>query len=225
MAWEVAELLDDIDAADATIGRCSEHASVLWQEYWPDDLLCSIPGIGPLCAGSIRAWWGSGRHLLSAKAAAAFVGLNPSNWESGLSASPSRPITKQGPAELRLSFYQAANIARRHDPELAEFYRRLMVNRHHNHIKATTAVARKLAARAWAVLQTAQPYQLRDLDGNHIDQRSATTIAAALAVPDDVRRRARAHNQRGGSARDLIWSAAQAGATGNDPPELNPGTS
>jgi transposase len=197
LAWEVAELIDDIDAADATIARCSQHALVLWQEYWPDDVLCSIPGIGPLCAGTIRAWWGSGRHLLSAKAAAAFVGLNPSNWESGLSASPSRPITKQGPAELRLSFYQAANVARRHDPELAEFYRRLMVNRHHNHIKANTAVARKLAARAWAVLQTAQPYQLRDLDGNQIDQPTATTIAAALAVPDDVRRRARAATQRG----------------------------
>jgi hypothetical protein len=40
-------------------------------------------------------------------------------------------------------------------------------------------------------------YQLRDLDGNHIDQPTATAIAAALAVPDDVRRRARAHTQRG----------------------------
>ena len=125
------------------------------------------------------------------------MGLNPSNWESGLSASPSRRITKQGPAELRLAYYQAANLARRHDPELADFYRRLMVNRNHNHIKANTAVARKLACRAWAVLQTGQPYQLRDLDGEETDQPTATAIAASLAVPDEVRRRARAHTQRG----------------------------
>jgi transposase len=197
LAWEVLELLADIDAADAAIVRASEHARVLWQEYWPEDVLCSIPGIGPICAGSTRAWWGDGLHLPSAKAAAAFVGLNPSNWESGLSVSPSRRITKQGPAELRLAYYQAANIARRHDPALAEFYRRLMVNRNHNHIKANTAVARKLAARAWAVLQTTEPYQLRDLDGEKIDQRRATAIAASLAVPDDVRRRTRAHNRRG----------------------------
>jgi transposase len=197
VAWEVAELLDDIDAADATIVRATAHALVLWREYWPDDILCSVPGIGPLCAGSTRAWWGSGLHLNSAKAAAAFVGLNPSNWESGLSASPSRPITKQGPAELRLAYYQAANIARRHDPELAEFYRHLMVDRRHNHIKANTAVARKLACRAWAVLHTGQPYQLRDLDGHPIDQPTAAAMAAALAVPDDVRRRTRAHTQRG----------------------------
>ncbi len=196
LAWEVAELLGDIDVADAAIARSSEYAAVLWKQYWPDDVLCSIPGIGPMCAGATRGWWGSGAHLPSAKAAAAFVGLNPSNWESGLSASPSRPITKQGPAELRLAYYQAANVARRHDPELADFYRRLMVNRKHNHIKANCAVARKLTCRAWAVLQTGRPYQLRDLDGEKIDQTTATTIAAALAVPDDVRRRARAH-QRG----------------------------
>ena len=68
-------------------------------------------------------------------------GSQPVQLGVGLSASPSRPITKQGPAELRLAYYQAANIARRHDPELADFYRRLMVNRGHNHIKANTAVA------------------------------------------------------------------------------------
>ncbi len=37
LAWEVAELLDDIDAADSAIVRSSEHAAVLWQDYWPDD--------------------------------------------------------------------------------------------------------------------------------------------------------------------------------------------
>jgi transposase len=51
--------------------------------------------------------------------AAAFVGLNPSNWESGLMAAPSRPITKEGPPELRLALYQAANVACRRDPQLA----------------------------------------------------------------------------------------------------------
>jgi hypothetical protein len=38
---------------------------------------------------------------------------------------PSRAITKEGPAVLRLAFFQAANGARRHDPQLAGFYHRL----------------------------------------------------------------------------------------------------
>jgi hypothetical protein len=71
-----------------------------------------------------------------------------------------------------------------------------MVERNHNHISATIAVARKLACRSWAVLQSGQPYQLRDLDGNEIDQAAAAT-AAAMAVPDDVRRRTRAYDRRG----------------------------
>ncbi len=197
LAWEVCELGEDIAAADQTIATAARHAAVLWQHYWPDDVLLSITGVGPICAAATRAWWGSGRQFTSAKAAAAFAGLNPSNWESGLSASPSRPITKQGPAELRLAYYQAANVARQHDPQLAEAYRRLMVERNHNHISANTAVARKLICRAWAVLHTGQPYQLRDLDGNNIDQPTATALCATLAVPDEVRRRTRAHMKRG----------------------------
>jgi transposase len=197
LGWEVAELLDDIEIADANQAAASAKAVQLWQAAWPDDLLCSIPGVGQICAAATRAWWGDGQQLRSAKAAAAFIGLNPSNWESGLTASPSRPITKEGPPALRLAYYNAANVARRHDPALAAHYRMLMVERRHNHISATCAVARKLACRTWSVLQTAKPYQLRDLEGNIIDQAAATAIANALAVPDDVRRRTRANIRRG----------------------------
>jgi transposase len=49
----------------------------------------------------------------SAKAAASYVGLNPSTWSSGTVSQPSRAITKEGPAALRLAFFQAANAARR----------------------------------------------------------------------------------------------------------------
>jgi hypothetical protein len=47
------------------------------------------------------------------------------------------------------------------------------------------------------VLHSGQPYQLRDLDGEPIDQATATALAAGLAVPDAVRRRTRAHLRRG----------------------------
>jgi transposase len=197
LAWEVCELLDDIDDADVTIARAASHAMVVWRTYWPDDVLVSVPRIGPVCAAATRAWWGSASQFPTAKDAAAFVGLNPSNWESGLSASPSRPITETGPPELRLAYDQAGNVARRHDPALAAHDRKLMVERNHTHIQATTAIARKLAWRAWAVLHTGQPYHLRDLDGHPIDQAAATAIAATLAVPEQVRQRRRAHLSRG----------------------------
>jgi len=195
LAWEVAELLGDRERAEAKIARATARAVDCWQLGWgPDELLVSVPGVGPIVAATARAWLGPATQFPSAKHAAAYVGLNPSNWESGLMASPSRPITKEGPPELRLAFYQAANVARRHDPQLAAFYWRLMVERRHNHIKATCAVARKLVGRAWATLLNGEPYELRDVDGTPVDRRVAAELVAKWTVPADVRRRARARN-------------------------------
>jgi transposase len=194
LAWETTALLGDITAADARVDHATTHTRQLWTAaYDHDPLLTSVPGIGPTIAPIIRAWFGDATQFSTGKQAAAFVGLNPSNWESGLMAAPSRPITKEGPPELRLAFYQAANIARRHDPQLAAFYRRLMVERAKTHIQANCAVARKLTTRVWATLTSGTPYELRDLDGAPIDQRAAGEQAANLAVPADVRRRARSH--------------------------------
>jgi len=195
LAWEIGELLGDIAAADARVDRATAEAGRNWKAGWGDDeVLLSIKGIGPNAACHVRAWMGEATQFATAKQAAAFVGLNPSNWESGLMASPSRPITKEGPPDLRLALYQSANIARQHDPQLAEQYRRLMVDRGHNHTSATCAVARKLTCRIWAVLNNGKPYVLRDLDGTELTTEQATARAVALAVPEDVRRRSRARN-------------------------------
>jgi transposase len=195
LAWETVEILGEIEVAEVAIGRATAQAVRCWRQGWGDDeVLCSIPGIGPIIAPVIRAWWARPGQFPTAKQAAAFVGLNPSNWESGLMASPSRPITKEGPPELRLAFYQAANVARRRDPQLAVFYQRLMVNRAHHHIQATCAVGRKLACRVWATLEAGQPYRLRDLDGQPVDEQTAAALAASYAVPEHIRRRARARS-------------------------------
>jgi hypothetical protein len=149
LAWETAELLADLTAADARVERATETTRRYWEQLWGDDpVLLSVPGMGPLTA----------------------------------------------PTVLRLAFYQAANVARTHDPQLADFYRRLMVERGHCHTKANCAVARKLVARTWATIVSGASYELRDLNGTPITRREATKLAAALAVPDDIRRRTRAHS-------------------------------
>jgi len=193
LAWETTERLRDIAAADARIARATGQAQQLWSAAWGrDEVLCSVPGIGPVIAPTVRAWFGDATGFTTGKQAAAFVGLNPSNWESGLMAAPSRPITKEGPPELRLALYQAANVARRRDPQLAVFYRRLMVERGHAHIQANCAVARKLATRVWATLTSGTPYEFRDLHGAPITEDAAAELAAQHTVPADIRRRTRA---------------------------------
>ena len=195
LAWETAELLDDYAAAEARLERATDTARQRWEQLWGDDpLLLSVPGMGPITAPTVRAFLADASQFDDAKQAQSFVGLNPSNWSSGQMAAPSRAITKEGPGVLRLAFYQAGNVARTVDPQLAEFYQRLMVERGHCHTQASCAVARKLVARTWATLTSGRSYQLRDLNSQPITRRCAREQAAALAVPDDVRRRSRARS-------------------------------
>jgi hypothetical protein len=86
-----------------------------------------------------------------------------------------------------LANIQAANVARAHDPQLADFYRRLMVERGHCHTKANCAVARKLVAGAAS--------ELGQLGSAHQTQRRtigvASPIAGAPAVAGDLPRHGR----------------------------------
>ena len=195
LGWETAELLADVADAQARLDRAQAVCVTRWESLWGDDpLLLSLPGMGPRTAPVVRGFFGDATQFPTSKQAQAYVGLNPSNWSSGQTTQPSRAITKEGPEELRLAFYLAANAARTIDPQLAWFYRKLMVERGHCHTQATCAVARKLVARTWATLTSGSPYELRDLEGKPITRRAARELARSLAVPDHVRRRSRARS-------------------------------
>jgi len=196
LAWDVTEHLGDLDAAAARIERATAQATLYWERLHGEDrLLLSVPGMGPVTAPTVRAFLGDGSGFTTAKAAAAYVGIVPSTWSSGTVTQPSRAITKEGPAVLRLAFYQAANAARRRDPQLAAFYHRLMSERGHCHTQATVAVARKLVERTWTVLTRGTPYQLRDADGQPITERAAKAmVAERFQVAETTRARARAHS-------------------------------
>jgi hypothetical protein len=194
LEWELCELLDGYDTSQARVDRATVEMTRRWEHRWGDDsVLMSVPGMGVVVAPIVRAFFGDGTHLVDAKAAQSFVGMNPSNWSSGSVSQPSRSITKEGPEELRLAFYLAANNARMVDPQLADFYRRLMVERGHCHAKATCAVARKLIGRVWATITTDRTYELRDLDGKPITKRQARQLVTELAVDERVRARTRSH--------------------------------
>lgn len=196
LAFDVTEHLSDMTDANARTERATAQAQRYWRQLFGDDeLLLSIPGMGPITACVVRGFLADATMFATAKAAASYVGLNPSTWSSGTVSQPSRAITKEGPAVLRLAFYQAANGARRTDPQLAGFYHRLMTERGHCHTQATVAVARKLVERTWTVLTRGTPYRLRDRDGKPIGRVEAKrVILDQCTVPDQVRAKARAHS-------------------------------
>lgn len=97
LAWETSEHLRDITIAAEQIGRATVHAHQYWASLYGDDpLLLSLPGMGPMTAPTVRAFFGDATAFPTAKAAAAYVGLTASTWSSGTVVQPSRAITKEG---------------------------------------------------------------------------------------------------------------------------------
>ena len=77
--------------ADERIARATRY----WADLYGDDLMLgSGPGMGPMTAPTVRAFSGDSSAVDTAKAAASYVGMNPSTWSSGTVIPPSRAITK-----------------------------------------------------------------------------------------------------------------------------------
>lgn len=108
--------VDDVDAdIDAAIKR-----SPMWRAK--DDLLQSVPGIGPTVARTLLAELPE-LGQLDRRAIAALVGVAPFNRDSGRSRG--HRFIRGGRASLRASLYMGALVAARHNPVLRAYYQRL----------------------------------------------------------------------------------------------------
>lgn len=108
-----------VSDVDADIGTAIQ-ASPVWRVH--EDLLRSVPGIGPTTARTLLAELPElGR--LDRRAIAALVGVAPFNCDSGRHRGQ-RHIWG-GRATVRATLYMAAVTATRYNPILAKFYRRL----------------------------------------------------------------------------------------------------
>jgi hypothetical protein len=77
---------------------------------------------------------------------------------------------------VRMALYQAGDIGRRWDPQLAAVYHREMVYHGKNHRQAMGAVMSHLGAKVLRVLKEDSPYELRDIDGNPISKKEARRL-------------------------------------------------
>jgi transposase len=108
-----------IDDVDGDIGT-TIHDSPVWRVQ--DDLLRSVPGIGPTTARTLLAELPELGHL-DRRAIAALVGVAPFNCDSGTHRG--RRQIWGGRASVRATLYMAALVATRHNASLRTFYRRL----------------------------------------------------------------------------------------------------
>jgi hypothetical protein len=86
--------------------------------------------------------------------------------------------------------YLNADVARRHDPQIAAIYYDQMVNKGKHHNQAVCACATRLLDRVQAVLREDRPYDLRDVNGRPVTPEEARAIIAEhYKVPEEVRKR------------------------------------
>lgn len=108
-----------VSDVDDEIGTAIQ-ASPIWRVH--EDLLRSVPGVGPITARTLLAELPE-RGTLDRRAIAALVGVAPFNCDSGQHRGH-RHIWG-GRAAVRATLYMAAVSAARHNPALAMFDRRL----------------------------------------------------------------------------------------------------
>jgi transposase len=97
------------------------RASPMWRER--EDLLQSVPGIGPVVARTLLAELPE-LGQLNRRAIAKLVGVAPLNWDSGTWRG--HRAVHGGRATVRAALYMAALVATRHNQVIKAFYQRLL---------------------------------------------------------------------------------------------------
>jgi transposase len=115
IAWLTAELAQVDEDLDQAIRQ-----SPLWQEQ--EDLLRSVPGIGPVMSRTLLAELPE-LGTLNGKQIAALVGLAPLNRDSGTMRG--RRAVWGGRAHVRATLYMATLVATKCNSVIRSFYRRL----------------------------------------------------------------------------------------------------
>ena len=141
---QIAELDDDIDSHIKN--------SPIWREK--DDLLQSVPGVGPVTSRTLLGYLPE-LGTLDRKKVAALVGLAPFNHDSG-QASARRAIWG-GRAEIRNVLYMVVVAAIRVNPVLRAFHARLKAAGKPS-LVAITATMRKLLTALNAMVRDRSPW-------------------------------------------------------------------
>lgn len=129
------------------------RSSPMWRAT--EDLLRSVPGIGPITASTLIADLPELGHLDRRKIAA-LVGVAPINRDSGTLRG--RRMIAGGRAPVRHVLYMATLSAIRHNPIIAAFYQRFVTAGRPGKV-AVIAAMRKLLVILNAILRDQRPWQ------------------------------------------------------------------
>lgn len=154
LQMHLSYLQERIQAARQAIQQhIEQHSNLSSQQA----LLISIPGIGKLTAARLLAEIGDISAFEDAPQLAAYAGLNPKGFRSGSSVHKKTRISKEGRAFLRHILYMPAIVARKHNPIIMEFCKRL-AERRLAEMAIVVAAMRKLLHIVFGVLKNRSPF-------------------------------------------------------------------
>lgn len=145
-------LTDEIEAIEDAMSNYEQETQTL---------LRSIPGIGKVSAVALVAFIGDINRFPTPEKLVAFIGLDSRVFQSGTSVQGKGYISKRGNKYLRHILFNAAFIARQHNPELERYHAQKLAEGKH-YFSALCAVERKLVHLIYAVWKRGTPYQKRD---------------------------------------------------------------
>jgi transposase len=192
---EIERELRLLELEEAESEAIAKRMEEMYLELHPSDNLRSIPGVGRVTAPVFLATVGDPIRFHNQSAFSSWAGVVPRTRQSSEVEAKGLKMTKAGPAIMKWALFQAGDIGRRFDPQLAALYYREMVHHGKNHKQAMGAVMSHLAARVIKVLQSNRPYELRDNEGKAISQSDAKKlILHNYQVPENIRRERRRRN-------------------------------
>jgi transposase len=155
------DLQDVLDAQISVIEKRIENAIAHTEALAARaNLLRSIPGIGPVCTAMLIAELPELGRMASGETAA-MTGLVPVPHDSG--AMRGRRTIAGARRSLRHVLFQAALAAARHNPGLKPVAKRLK-ERGKAHKLVISAIARRLATIANAIIKTGTPWQIQSTE-------------------------------------------------------------
>ncbi len=189
---EIAREIRLMEFAETESEAIAQQLERLYEELHTSDNLRTIPGVGQHTAPIFLATVGDPLRFRSQSAFANYTGVVPAARQSSNTEAKGLRMTKAGPAIMKWALYQASQIGRRCDPQLAWVYYRQMVYHGKNHKQAMGAVMSHMGARILTVLREDRPYELRDTDGKPISGEEAwKLILSNYKVPEEIKRERR----------------------------------
>jgi len=152
----VARDMTLLEAIEAEIAECDRQLAEILPAT-PAGILTTIPGVAVTTASYYGAALGDPHRFRNVDAAYRYSGLSPTSYESSGKRSGRPTISREGSVELRYAIITLGRGVRKHEPDFADYYKRLR-STGKPPLVALIAVGHRAHRLAFAMMRTQTAY-------------------------------------------------------------------